>query len=107
MKAHNQTQLDQANIRRWLDKRVPLSAKDAIIKPDDLSTFFRMVRDWKLPLIIRKDADKSWSVLLNEGTGCIEEYYVLECNFSSLERAAVYVRTGMQFTDNDYVIVDN
>ena len=73
----NFLKLRQANLRRWLDKRVPLTAGDVTLNEVDRATLYKMMRDGEIPLIARKDAANSYSLVVNEGKGSHHDFYVL------------------------------
>lgn len=64
---NNMLQLHQANLRRWLDKRVPLTAGDVTLKEVDRATLYQMMRKWGIPLLIRTEANNTISLIVNEG----------------------------------------
>lgn len=68
--------LHQANLRRWLDKRVPLTAGDVTLNEADRATLYQMMRKWGIPLIARNEG-KTYSLVVNEGKGSHYDWYVL------------------------------
>jgi hypothetical protein len=68
--------LAQANLRRWLDKRVPLKAKDVTLSAKDHSTLCHLVHRWKIPVLIRKEAEDNYSFIIDEGKGNVDDMYV-------------------------------
>lgn len=68
--------LHQANLRRWLDKRVPLTAGDVTLKEADRATLYQMMRKWGIPLIARNEG-KTYSLIVDEGKGSHYDWYVL------------------------------
>ena len=72
--------LAQANLRRWLDKRVPLSAKDVKLSDADHSTLCYLVHKWQIPVLIRKEAEDNYSVIVDEGKGEVDNMYVAYVN---------------------------
>ena len=74
---NNMLQIHQANLRRWLDKRVPLHGGDLTLTESDRATLYQMMRKWNIPLIIRREFDNTYSLVVNEGKGSHYEWYVL------------------------------
>jgi hypothetical protein len=69
--------LRQANLRRWLDKRVPLTAGNVTLNEVDRATLYKMMREWEIPLIVRKEANHKYSLIVDEGKGSHYDFYVL------------------------------
>jgi hypothetical protein len=72
--------LAQANLRRWLDKRVPLTAKDVTLSDADHSTLCYLVSKWEIPVLIRKEAEDNYSFIVDEGKGNVDDMYVAAVN---------------------------
>ena len=72
--------LAQANLRRWLDKRVPLTAKDVKLSDAAHSTLCYLVRKWEIPVLIRKEATDNYSFIIDEGKGSVDDMYVVAVN---------------------------
>jgi hypothetical protein len=72
--------LAQANLVRWLDKRVPLTAGDVTLSIEERSKLITMIYNGSIPIFIRKDCEDSYSLIVDEGKGSIEDFYVLEAN---------------------------
>jgi len=72
--------LAQANLRRWLDKRVPLKAGNVELSDDKHEVLLDMVHAWEIPVLIRKEGSDNYSVIVDEGTGKVDEMYVAYAN---------------------------
>jgi hypothetical protein len=72
--------LAQANLRRWLDARVPLTAKDVKLSDKDHSTLCYLVRKWEIPVLIRKEGEDNYSFIIDEGKGEVDNMYVAAVN---------------------------
>ena len=72
--------LAQANLRRWLDKRVPLNGLNVTLSPADHSTLCYLVRKWEIPVLIRKEAEDNYSFIFDEGKGNVDDMYVAAVN---------------------------
>lgn len=81
--------LHQANLRRWLDKRVPLTADDVTLNEAERATLYQMMRKWMIPLIIRKEFNNTYSLVVDEGTGSHHDFYVLAVDIK--EKDVVHV----------------
>ena len=75
--------LAQANLRRWLDKRVPLAAKNVTLSDADHEILLDMVCHWEIPVLIRKEAEDNYSVIINEGKGNVDDMYVAYANVTN------------------------
>jgi hypothetical protein len=72
--------LAQANLRRWLDKRVPLTAKDVTLSDADHEILLDMVAKWEIPVLIRKEGEDNYSIIVDEGKGNVDDMYVAYVN---------------------------
>jgi hypothetical protein len=72
--------LAQANLRRWLDKRVPLTAKDVTLSDAEHEILLDMVSKWEIPVLIRKEAEDNYSIIVDEGKGNVDDMYVAYVN---------------------------
>lgn len=89
--------LHQANLRRWLDKRVPLSAPNVTLSNTDRWTLGHMVNKWGIPVIIRKEAEDNYSIIIDEGTGRIDEMYVAAVNVKGDDLIGNMYDMGIRF----------
>ena len=81
--------LDQANLRRWLDKRVPLTAGDVTLNEVDRATLYQMMRNWDIPLIVRMESNHTISLVVDEGKGSHYDFYVLAVDIPESKYAHV------------------
>lgn len=89
--------LHQANLRRWLDKRVPLSAPNVTLSNADHSTLCHMVKKWRIPVLIREEAKDNYSIIIDEGTGVIDEMYVAAVNVKGDDLVGAMYDMGIRF----------
>ena len=97
--------LRQANLRRWLDARVPVGGNHVELEGQDAETLKRMIHDQKLPItavLSYSGNDPKWEVVVDEGISPISECYVLETNLGSF--AAVYNWVNMNLGGNRKMI---
>jgi predicted RecB family endonuclease len=79
-KASYPLHLAQANLRRWLDKRVPLTAGNVELPDAQQEILFNMVSNWEIPVLIRKEGEDNYSVIVDEGNGKVDDMYVAYVN---------------------------
>ena len=72
--------LAQANLRRWLDKRVPLTAIDVKLSDSEHEILLDKVCKWEIPVLIRKEGEDNYSVIIDEGKGEVDNFYVAYAN---------------------------
>ena len=72
--------LAQANLRRWLDKRVPVTADNVTLSDAEHEILLDKVYKWEIPVLIRKEAEDNYSVIVDEGKGNVENFYVAYAN---------------------------
>ena len=73
--------LAQANLRRWLDARVPLKGENVALSKQDHGKLMALARKWNVPVLIRKEGENNYSFILNEKNGGnVEDFYVVEAN---------------------------
>lgn len=72
--------LAQANLRRWLDKRVPITAKDVTLSDAEHEILLDMVSKWEIPVLIRKEGEDNYSIIVDEGKGNVDDMYVAYVN---------------------------
>lgn len=101
--------LHQANLRRWLDKRVPLTAGDVTLNEADRATLYKMMRKWMIPLIIRKECNNTYSLVVDEGAmepGAHNNFYVLAVDIK--EKDVVHViDQGFNLGNIPWYSIDN
>lgn len=56
-----------ANLRRWLDKRVPLNAVNPVLSDDDSEILTNMIKKQDIPIIVRyAGGEKPWEIVVCE-----------------------------------------
>jgi hypothetical protein len=59
---------------------VPLTAKDVTLSDAEHEILLDMVAKWEIPVLIRKEAEDNYSIIVDEGKGSIENFYVAYVN---------------------------
>jgi hypothetical protein len=88
--------LAQANLRRWLDKRVPLTSKDVTLSDADHEILLDMVSKWEIPVLIRKEGEDNYSIIVDEGKGNVDDMYVAYVNVTDKTILPVLSNMGIR-----------
>lgn len=75
-----------ANLRRWLDKRVPINAINPILSDEDSRILDHMIRDQDIPLIVRhNNGEKPWEIVVCEKLNTpSKDFYVVGTELPTL-----------------------
>ena len=75
--------LAQANLRRWLDARVPVGGNNVTLSDTDHKKLTEMINKWRIPLIARyeRKGNKTITLIVEEKeNGNENDFYVLKTN---------------------------
>lgn len=94
-----------ANIRRWLDKRLPDGGD--FNDDNDYNTLLKMVKEWQLPIAIRVDSMNEYEAVLIEklidnnvnvyDKENTKEFYVLGCGWKTEDECRKWIQTRLEY----------
>ena len=89
---NNTLPLHQANLVRWLNKRVPANAVNPVLSGIDRARLLKMIREWSIPLIVKERSDAlGYEILVDEGRGSLSEFYVIVADAGENESEADFI----------------
>jgi predicted RecB family endonuclease len=59
---------------------VPLTAKDVTLSEAEHEILLDMVSKWEIPVLIRKEGEDNYSIIVDEGKGNVDDMYVAYVN---------------------------
>jgi hypothetical protein len=110
MKPNYPLHLRLANVRRWLDARVPLHGKDVILPENEAKTLHTMIRTQLLPIALREDGPYRMDLVLCEHPKkwTVEEsrnWYVLAAGFRSAHEATHWVKKELDTNAFTFILM--